>query len=342
MLRAVLLACIALAPVAAYAQEQTVHIGMARSVSNGAELIAIEKGYFKEHGIRVEIELLDSSANAIALLAQGRLDMIAGGISAGYFNALEKDLPITIVADRVTTPIGHNLMLRPDLKDTIKTIAQLKGKIIASNGPGSISTYETGKILETAGLTINDVEVKIFPFTQMALALTNKAVDAAIVIPPFVSQFIEQGYALAFADADELIDPRPLTIAVIMVNTDWAKQHQALMRDYFHAWLRGVRDYCQAYHGGSTRAALVDVLIKSKTETRPELLEKYPWPARSPNGRLNVASMEDIQAWYLKNKFINTRIATERLVDNSYVDAAANALGPFVLENKESKLPGCR
>lgn len=340
--RVILAACVLLAPLAAAAQEQTVRIGMARSVSNGAELIAIEKGYFKEHGIKVEIELLDSSANAIALLAQGRLNMIAGGISAGYFNALEKNLPITIVADRVTTPIGHNLMLRPDLKDSVKDLRGLKGKIIASNGPGSISTYETGKMLETVGLSIADVEIKIFPFTQMALALNNKAVDAAIVIPPFVSQFIEQGHALAFADADELINPRPLTIAVIMVNTDWAKQNADMMRNYFHAWLRGVRDYCQAYHGGSTRAALVDALIKSRTETRPELLEKYPWPARSPNGRLNPDSMSDIQAWYLKNKFITAQAAADRLFDNRYVDEAAKKLGPFVLENKDSKLPGCR
>ncbi|HKS61705.1 MAG TPA: ABC transporter substrate-binding protein [Xanthobacteraceae bacterium] len=341
-MRRVFLACVLLVPTLAAAQEQTVRIGVARSVSNGAELIAIEKGYFKEHNIKVEIELLESSANAIALLAQGRLNMIAGGISAGYFNALEKNLPITIVADRVTTPIGHNLMLRPDLKDSVKDLRGLKGKVIASNGPGSISTYETGKMLETVGLSIADVEVKIFPFTQMALALNNKAVDAAIVIPPFVSQFIEQGHALAFADADELIKPTPLTIAVIMVNTDWAKQNRDLVRNYFHAWLRGVREYCQAYHGGSTRGAIVDVLIKSRTETRPELLEKYPWPARNPNGRLNVASMADIQAWYLKNKFITAEIAPDRLVDNAYVDEAAQKLGAFVLEKPDSKLPGCR
>ena len=36
--------------------EETVRIGIARSVSNGAELIAIEKGYFREAGIRVEID----------------------------------------------------------------------------------------------------------------------------------------------------------------------------------------------------------------------------------------------------------------------------------------------
>ena len=113
--------------------------------------MAIEKGYFKEYGIKVELEDLQSSANAIALLAQNQLHMVAGGISAGYFNALEKNLPITIAVDRVTTPIGHNLMLRPDLKDQIKELRQLKGKVIASNGPGSVSTYEIGKILERQG-----------------------------------------------------------------------------------------------------------------------------------------------------------------------------------------------
>ena len=194
-LAAAALTSAALTP-AAFA-EDTVHIGTARSVSNGAELIAIEKGYFRDAGIKVEMDDIDTSANNIALLAQNRLQIVAGGISAGYFNALEKDLPVTIIADRVSTPIGHNLMLRPDLKDQVKSLAALKGRIVASNGAGSVSTYEVGKMLETAGLKIADVDVKIFPFTQMALAFSNKAIDAAIVIPPFVSQLLDRGYARA-------------------------------------------------------------------------------------------------------------------------------------------------
>jgi len=342
-LKAIAVAVLVLAgPLVARGQEATVKVGMARSVSNAAELIAIEKGYFKEHGIRLDIELLDSSANAIALLAQNRFQIVAGGISAGYFNAIEKDLPITIAADRVSTPIGHNLMLRPDLKDQVKELRQLKGKVIASNGPGSVSTYETGKMLETVGLTIADIELKILPFTQMGIALSNKAIDAAIVIPPFVWQFEEQKIALPFADADRLVEPRPLSIAVIMINTDWAKRNPDLARNYFIAWLRGVRDYCQAYHGGSTRKAIIDVLVSSGTESRPELLHKYPWPARSPNGRINVASLLDIQDWYAKNKLAVAKFTPERLVDTGYVDHAVQKLGPFALENKESTLPGCR
>jgi NitT/TauT family transport system substrate-binding protein len=327
---------------AARAQETTIRVGIARSTSNAAELMAIQRGYFKEFGIKLEWDDIDSTANVIALLAQNRYQVVAGGISAGYFNALEKDFPITMVTDRVSTPIGHNLMLRPDLVDQIKEVRQLKGKVIASNGPGSVSTYEVGKILESAGLTINDVEVKILPFTQMSIAFANKAIDAAIVIPPFVWQLAEQKIAVPFAEVDEIVNPQPMTIAVIMVNTDWATKNRELVQNYFNAWLRGVREYCQAYHGAPVREEVIKALVSSGTERRPELLHKYPWPARSPDGRINVASMLDIQAWYVKNKLANKAFPAERLVDTSYIDGAVAKLGPFVIENKDSRLPGCR
>ncbi len=344
-LRPILAIAVGLAALAAgraAAQEATVHIGMARSVSNGAELIAIEKGYFKEVGIKVEIDDIDTSANTIALLATNRLQVIAGGISAGYFNALEKDLPITVIADRVSTPIGHNLMLRPDLKGKVTSLAQLKGKIIASNGAGSVSTYEVGKMLETAGVALADVDVKIFPFTQMPVAFANKAIDAGIVIPPFVSEFLDQNIALGFAEPDVLVKPSPMTIAVIMVNTDWAKKNTALLRNYYTAYLRGVRDYCNAYHGASIKEEIVAALIRYGSERRPELLYKYPWPARSPDGHINTASMLDMQDWFVKNGFSRAKFPAERLVDASFADYAVQKLGPFVLANKDSKLEGCR
>jgi NitT/TauT family transport system substrate-binding protein len=344
MRRHMLLALLAImgGATAALAQDVTVKVGMVKSISSVATLTAIEKGYFKESGIKVETEDLDTSANVIALLAQNQLQVVEGGISAGYFNALDKNLPITMVMDRVSSPLGHHLMIRPDLKGQITRLRDLKGRIIASNGQGSVSTYEVGKMLETDGLTIADVDIKVLPFNQMAIAFTNKAIDAAIVIPPFTSQFIDKGFAVSFKEPDDLVKPWPLTIAVAMINTDWAKPNRDLLRNYFTAYLRGVRDYCQAYHGGANREELIQRLIRTGTETRAELLYKYPWPARDPNGRINVASMLDMQAWYRQNKFGSAQLPAERLADTSYADYAAAKLGPFAVENQDSKLAGCR
>jgi len=328
--------------VAAHAQEVTVKVGTVRSISTTTILWAAEKGYFKQYGIKVVPETLETAANSIALLAQNQLQLVEGGISAGYFNALEKNLPVTMVLDRVSSPIWHNLMLRPDHKGQITQLRQLKGKTIATNGQGAVSTYEVGKMLETEGLTINDVDIKVIPFTQYALAFNNKAIDAAIAIPPFTAQLLDGGHAVNFADPDTLVKPHPMTIAVSMVNTDWAKANHELVRNYYVAYLRAIRDYCQAFHGGSNRQAFIDLSIRTGTETRPELLHKYPWPARSPNGQINVASMLDMQAWYVKNKMSNVEFPADRLVDKSYVDYALAKLEPFVLENKDSKLSGCR
>ena len=58
---------------AAGAQEVTVKVGAVRSISTVAILWAVEKGYFKDYGIKVVTETLDTAANSIALLAQNQL-----------------------------------------------------------------------------------------------------------------------------------------------------------------------------------------------------------------------------------------------------------------------------
>jgi hypothetical protein len=87
---------------------------------------------------------------------------------------------------------------------------------------------------------------------------------------------------------------------------------------------------------------MIQRLIRTGTETREELLYKYPWPARDPNGRINVDSMLDMQAWYKRNKFSGADLPAGRLADTSYADYAVEKLGPFVLEKGDSKLAGCR
>ena len=81
-----ILACIAafIGAGAAHAQEVTVRVGTVRSISTVSILWAVEQGYFKEHGIKVVNENLDTASNSIALLAQNQLQIVEGGISAGY------------------------------------------------------------------------------------------------------------------------------------------------------------------------------------------------------------------------------------------------------------------
>src|SRR5882757_4076644 len=126
--RIVLAAALVLLAPATQAQEETIRVGSVRSTASLTTMIAIEKGYFREAGIKVELSELDTSTDSLAVVAQNRLQIVGGGLSAAYFNAVEKNLPVTVASDRVSSPLSHKLLVRTDLKDQIKTIAQLKGR----------------------------------------------------------------------------------------------------------------------------------------------------------------------------------------------------------------------
>jgi NitT/TauT family transport system substrate-binding protein len=334
-------ALVLLAPVA-QAQEETIRVGSVRSTASLTTTIAIEKGYFREAGIKVELTDLDTSTDSLAVVAQNRLQIVGGGLSAAFFNAVEKNLPVTVAFDRVSSPLGHKLLVRSDLKDQIKSVAALKGRPLASNSRGSITNYEIGKILKAVGLGFRDVDLKFLPFSQVALAFANKAIDAAFVIPPFAAQIVERGLGVVVADPDDFVTPHPMTIAVYFINTDWAGKNEALVKRFFVAQMRGVRDYCQAYHGGRNRAEAIELAIRSGIERQPEMLENYPWPASSPDGRINVASMLDIQAFFVQEGLSLRNLPAEKLLTETYIEHANRMLGPFVLTNVASTLPGCR
>ncbi len=334
--------CMLLAP-GANAQQHNVKVGVVRSVTTVANQISITKGYFKVAGINVSVDDLDTSADAMALLAAGQFQIIEGGLAAGYFNALAKRFPIVIASDRVSAPNNHKFIVRSDLKDAITSPASLKGRIVASNGgPGAITTYEIGKILESGKLTLKDVDLKVIPFPQMVIALANKSVDAAIVISPFYAAIFERNVGFELLDPEAVIEKGPFSSAQVFINTDWAAKNPQLVKDYYVAYMRGVREYCQAYHRGPNRAEVVEIANKTGVEKRAEVLDRLPWPSRSPYGRAAIANILDVQDWFHAQGSIQQKFPAERLVDTTYADYATAKLGKFEVANTGSTLKGCR
>jgi NitT/TauT family transport system substrate-binding protein len=333
---------LAAAPSASADEPTKITIGVVRSLPAAAIYIAMEKGWFRDAGLEADLQTVDSAAKAIALLAAGHMQLLEGGLSVGYFNAVAQGLPMKMALEAGSSPVYQKLLVRPDLKDQIKEIKDLKGHSVAEVAPGSIVIYQIGKVLETAGLTLKDIEIKFMPFNQMGVALTNKGVDVVHIVSPFSELVLEKGFAVEWIDADTLIKPTPLQLLAFTVNTDWATKNQALARRLFVAMAKGGREYCQAYHHGPNRDEVMNIYLKyDKTITR-ELLERIPWQSRDPNGRFNTASVLDIQDWFFRQHMIDKKAPQDQLVDTSYADEAAKELGPFELVNKSSTLGGCR
>jgi NitT/TauT family transport system substrate-binding protein len=320
-----------------------VTFGIVPSVPSAITYLALDKGYLRDAGIDAKIETIDTVSKAIPFLATNAFQVVeGGGLSIGYFNALVQGLPIAMALDAGSSPLYHDLLVRPDLKGAIRTVADLRGRTVAIVGPGSVGVYELGKVLETAEMSLKDVDVKYVPFTQMGAAFANKAIDAGLEVPPFGDLVVEKGLAVRWIDPDKLIRPTPMSIISYMFNTDWAEKNSAVAHRLFVALARAGREYCQAYHHGPNRAEVVDVLVKYKATSDRALTERMAWQARDPNGRFNLASLVDVQDWFFKAGLIEKEAPAGSLADASYAEEAAKELGPFVLINQGSTLAGCR
>ncbi|MGE5145422.1 MAG: ABC transporter substrate-binding protein, partial [Candidatus Eiseniibacteriota bacterium] len=112
-------------------EKMHVKMGHVPSFAYGGIYVAMERGYFAERGLDVELVITRGGDTAFQV-AGGTLQFAGGSPDSAFFNGLKRGLPLMGIAtlalnapDRSDTP----LMVRKELHDSgkITTVAQLKG-----------------------------------------------------------------------------------------------------------------------------------------------------------------------------------------------------------------------
>ena len=93
-----LLLALTLSPCAKTAELQKVVIGSVPSPTAVGTYIAIDKGYFRDLGIGVDLEPAQSAGAVMPMLASNRIQIVEGGMAASYWNALGQGMPTTRAA----------------------------------------------------------------------------------------------------------------------------------------------------------------------------------------------------------------------------------------------------
>ena len=325
------------------AQTRTVTIATVLSVPSVANFWAEKKGYFRDAGVTVRIEPIDTLSKAISLLATNQIQLAQGGINAGFFNAVAQGLPVTLALESGSTPVWHNFLVRADLKDAIRTPRDLKGRNVAVSGVGALSVYELGAVLETVGMSLADVNVKPLAFPQMSAALSSKALDVALMVAPFSDAAVSSGVAAPWIDPEQgYIKALPMTSLAYIASADWIGNNRAEAAAVVKALVRAGRDYCDAYHHGPNRAETLDMMVANGIGKDRATLDAMSWQAREPDGNVNHAGLADIARIFKKEGFLEKDPPADKLVDDALAADAARALGPFKPVNAASPLSGCR
>src|SRR5258708_4460568 len=147
--------------IAASASAEPVKVGDLGILADAPFYIGIEKGYSAAANIEVVLERFNSASQATAPLSTNMVQVVGGGVSAALSNAFARDWPVRIVMARTRDMPGYSsdtLILRNDLKAAITSPKDLKGRMIAINTPAASLHYMLGRLMESVGLSIADVQ----------------------------------------------------------------------------------------------------------------------------------------------------------------------------------------
>ena len=111
------------------------------------------------------------------------------------------------------------------------------------------------------------------------------------MISPLQDQVEAKGIGVKWINADGKIKAQPVLVSVWQMNTDWMRQNEDAARKFVRATLRGVRDYCNAYHRGPNRAEITRILAKYSDVKDPALIDRIEWGATDVQGRIFEASV---------------------------------------------------
>ncbi|QDR80983.1 ABC transporter substrate-binding protein [Sporomusa termitida] len=311
-------------------QETVVKVGMKQVVSDAGILIGMAKGYYQDLGIKIDPVQFNSGQEMINQLAAGQLDVGATVTAAGLLNAMSRDIPVKIVADKGINVPGqgyYRLVVRKELAGELKSFADLRGKKIAVVGTASLDEICLARVLAKGGLTTQDIDMLVIrAFPDMLVSLSNKSIDAAMVIEPFVTQGIAKGIIDPWKDPSEY-DP-DAQIALLVYGTSMTTRPDVANR-FMTAYVKSMRDYNDAFFKNKNKAEVIDMLCKYSVIKDPALYEKMFPTGLNPDGYLRMDGIAADLTWYKENSLLNSDISLEDAVDNKYVDFAVKTLGHY-------------
>jgi NitT/TauT family transport system substrate-binding protein len=326
----VLCAMMGVLPGAGHAND-LVKVSVYQSVSDAGIYIANDRGYFKAENIDIDLIQLDAVSSVVTALASGQVDVAGGAPSAAIYNASRQGIGIRIVADKGSMGNGAGylgLVIRKGLEGEIKGAGDLKGRKVAWTGYGSGTTNDVAldKMLGRAALKESDLALQNLTFSDSLAALASGSVDAAYLIEPLMQSAQQRDIGKILMTGDQIYLNQQ--VAVLLYSSGFCQRPDVAQR-FMKAYLRGVRDYNDAFRKDTGRAAIVEILSKNTNVKKPELYATMVMPGLDPNGTINVAGMTSDMEWFFAKGFLKEQVSVSKVVDTTFGETAVKLLGRY-------------
>jgi len=226
---ALLALALTLLPIAGPAQDAALKVATIPIDAGAEAFYAQEQGFFKKAGLDVTIEQITNGPAIAAAVASGAVDV-------GFSNlvslaiAFKRGVPITLIA-----PAGMYSAKAPTTtcvvatNSPIKTARDLNGKVFATNGLKNIGEFAARAWIDKNGGDSATVKFVEMPFPDMAGALAQGRVDAAIMAEPTMTE--SKGQTRFLSNCYDGIGSAYM-IGAYFATTAWVAAHPDLARKF--------------------------------------------------------------------------------------------------------------
>jgi ABC-type nitrate/sulfonate/bicarbonate transport system substrate-binding protein len=201
----------------------------------GSEVLyAIDQGFFKQHGLNVEVQLIDNGAAIASAVTSGAIDIGQGNVVT-LATAHDKGLPFVVVAPAaVYASSSPTTALLVGKNSPYHTAKDLNGKTVGISGVKNITQIAFMAWMDKNGGDSSTVKFIELPFPQMAPAISAGRIDAGVTAEPDLSGAVASGESRILAPVYDAIAPS-FIIGAWFTTPDWAKAHADLLTRYVAA-----------------------------------------------------------------------------------------------------------
>ena len=207
---------------------------------------AIEKGYFEEEGLKVNIQFPSNTNDAISLVAAGQAEIGLYYQQDVIIARANQDVPVKSIGAVVQAPL--NIVLSLAEKD-IHSPEDLVGKTIGYAGT-ELSEALIRSIMAYVGADSSDVEMIDVGFDLMS-SMTTGNVDATIgcLVNHEVPQMEEEGFAVNYFELDDYGVPTYYE-GVFLASDEMIQNEPEVLSAFLRASAKGFADVKNDPAGG--------------------------------------------------------------------------------------------
>lgn len=276
---------------------QEINIGLMPDIDSVPVIMAQEKGYFAEEGLKVNIQQFKSAMDRDAALQSGNLD---GAISDMLAVAFAKSGGFDVKVTAFTNG-SYKLIAGKDAE--VNSVQDLIGKDVAVS-KNTIIEYVTDQITATNNMPENSLNKVVIPQIPTRLEMLQNGKLAAATLPEPMGSIAIYNGCKYITGSDELgINP-----GVMMFTSKAVESKKAELQAFYRAYNKAV-----AYLNDTDKAQYMDIVIE-KSGFPAAAKDALVLPKYRPAGLPKQQDVTDCLTWMNQKNLIKQNYTYDDIV----------------------------